>query len=85
VGLLRVGATSKPLGDRTACTDCAVTERFALKTKYFYNQENLESFRAEYAEMPFYEQAMENKLLTGGSVVTTLLIVVGLLIIGGII
>ena len=67
------------------CTGCAVTERFALKTKYFYNQENLESFRAEYAEMPFYEQAMENKLLTGGSVVTTLLIVVGLLIIGGII
>jgi len=35
--------------------------------------------------MPFYNKAMENKLLTGDSVVTTLLIVVGLIIIGGII
>jgi len=35
--------------------------------------------------MPFYKQAMENTLLAGGSVIMTLLIVVGLLIIGGII
>jgi len=34
--------------------------------------------------MLFYEQAMENKVLAGGSVVTMLLIVVGLLIVGGI-
>jgi hypothetical protein len=76
--------TERLTGD-PVCTGCAITERFALKTKYFYNEEYLESFRAEYAEMPFYKKAIENKLLTGGSVVTTLLIVVGLLIIGGII
>jgi restriction endonuclease Mrr len=60
-----------------------VTDRFALKTKYFYDEENLEAFRKEYAEMPLHEKAMENKLLTSGSVVATLLLVVGLLVIGG--
>jgi restriction endonuclease Mrr len=67
------------------CTGCAVTERFALKTKYFYDKENLETFREEYDAMPLYEKAMENKLLAGGSVVATLLLVIGLLVIGGII
>ncbi len=67
------------------CTGCAVTERFALKRKYFYDEENLGAFRKEYAEMPLHEKAMENKLLAGGSVVATLLLVVGLLVIGGII
>jgi len=67
------------------CTDCAVTERFALKTKYFYDKENLETFREEYDAMPLHEKAMENRLLAGGSVVATLLFVVGLLVIGGII
>ena len=76
--------TERLTGD-PVCTGCAITERFALKTKYFYNEENLDSFRAEYAEMPFYEQAMENKLLAAGSVVATLLIVVNLLTIVGLI
>ncbi|WP_123624235.1 restriction endonuclease [Halorubrum sp. CSM-61] len=67
------------------CTGCAVTERFALKTKYFYDEENLETFREEYDAMPLHEKAMENKLLAGGSVVVTLLLIVGLLVIGGII
>jgi len=67
------------------CTGCAVTERFALKMKYFYDEDNLEAFREEYAAMPLHEKAMENKLLAGGSVVATLLLVVGLLVIGGII
>ena len=62
-----------------------MTERFALKTKYFYDEENLDAFREEYAAMPIHEKAMENKLLAGGSVVATLLLVVGLLVIGGII
>jgi hypothetical protein len=35
--------------------------------------------------MPLHEKAMENKLLAGGSVVVTLLIVLGILVIGGII
>ena len=67
------------------CTGCAVTERFALKTKYFYDEDNLEAFREEYADMPLHEKAMENKLLVGGSVVATLLLIIGLLAIGGII
>ena len=62
-----------------------MTERFALKTKYFYDEENLEAFREEYAAMPIHEKAMENKLLAGGGVVATLLFVIGLLVIGGII
>jgi len=49
------------------CTGCAVvTERFALKTKYFYDEQNLKAFREEYAAMPLHEKAMENKLLAGG-------------------
>ena len=67
------------------CTGCAVTERFALKTKYFYDEENLEAFREEYAAMPLHEKAMENKPLVGGGLVATLLVVVGLLVVTGVI
>jgi len=67
------------------CTDCAVTERFALKTKYFYSAENLEAFREEYAAMPIHRKAMENKPLVGGGFVATLLVIVGLLVVGGVI
>ncbi|EMA06168.1 restriction endonuclease (plasmid) [Haloarcula marismortui ATCC 33800] len=73
------------LEDEPVCTGCAVTERFSLKTKYFYNKENLEAFREEYAEMGLHEKAMENKLLAGGGVVVTLLVVVGLLVTSGVI
>ena len=66
------------------CTGCAATKRFILKTKYFYDEENLEAFREEYADMPIYEKAMENKWLAGGSVVTMLLFLISLLVIGGI-
>jgi restriction endonuclease Mrr len=67
------------------CTGCAVTERFALKTKYFYDEDNLSTFREEYAEMPLHEKAMENKLLVGVSVVVMLLLIIGLLVVGGVI
>jgi restriction endonuclease Mrr len=67
------------------CTGCAVTERFALRTKYFYDQENLETFREQYAEMPIHERAMENKPLVGGGVVATVLLVVTLLVSAGVI
>jgi restriction endonuclease Mrr len=66
------------------CTGCAVTERFALRTKYFYDEENLEAFREEYAAMPIHEKAMENTLLVGGGIVTTLLVILGLLVISGV-
>ena len=48
------------------CTGCAVTESFAYRTKYFYDESNLEQFRETYAEMPVYEKAMENPPLVGG-------------------
>jgi len=62
------------------CTGCAVTERFALKTKYFYDEDNLETFREEYAAMPIHEKAMENTLLVGAVVAT--LLIVGALVVG---
>jgi restriction endonuclease Mrr len=67
------------------CTGCAVTERFALKTKYFYDEQNLEAFREEYAEMPLHERAMENKPLVGGGILTALLVILGLLVTFGVI
>jgi len=45
---------------------CDVAERFALKTKNFYDKGNFEAFRKEYADMPIYEKAVENTLLAGG-------------------
>jgi restriction endonuclease Mrr len=57
------------------CTGCAVTERFALKKKYFYDEENLEEFRTEYAEMPAHEKAMENKPLVGVATVAAIVLV----------
>ena len=67
------------------CTGCAVTERFALKRKYFYDEDSLEAFREEYGDMPLHRKAMENKLLAGGSAIAILLLLVGLLTIGGLV
>jgi restriction endonuclease Mrr len=68
------------LENEPICTGCAVTDRFALRTKYFYDETNLETFREEYAEMPLYRKALENTALAGGSVVVTLLVLFGLLV-----
>jgi len=59
------------------CTGCAVTDRFAFKTKYFYDEENLEAFRTEYQQMPIYEKAQENVPLTAGIIILTLLLILG--------
>jgi restriction endonuclease Mrr len=67
------------------CTGCAVTERFALKTKYFYDEENVEAFREEYAQMAIHEKALENTPLVGAVVVATLLLLGGILVAGGVI
>jgi restriction endonuclease Mrr len=61
------------------CTGCAVTERFALATKYFYDRENLEAFRREYEEMPVHEKAMENPPLVAVSAVFAALAVLAVL------
>jgi restriction endonuclease Mrr len=73
------------LEDEPVCTGCAVTDRFALKTKYFYDEANLEAFRDEYAAMPLHKKAMENVFLAGGGVVATLVTIIALLAIGGVI
>jgi restriction endonuclease Mrr len=66
------------------CTGCAVTERFAFKTKYFYDDENRVTFREEYDAMPFYEKAQENTALAVGATAVAVLVVLGaLLSIGG--
>jgi len=67
------------------CTGCAVTERFALKTNYFYDERNLRTFREEYAAMPVYEKALENKPLAAGGLLVLLVVVVGLLGVAGLI
>jgi restriction endonuclease Mrr len=65
------------------CTGCAVTERFALKTKYFYDEANRDAFAEEYAEMGVHEKAMENVPLTvGGGVVLLVLLVVAAVSLG---
>jgi restriction endonuclease Mrr len=56
-----------------------------LKTKYFYDDQNLETFRAEYDEMPLHRKALENKPLTGGGLLATVLAVVGMLVAAGVV
>ncbi len=67
------------------CTGCAVTERFALKTKYFYDDDNLETFRDEYAAMPVHQKAMENKSLTASAALLLIVSIVGILVSTGVI
>jgi restriction endonuclease Mrr len=72
------------LEDTPICTGCAVTERFAFKTKYFYDEANRNTFREEYEAMPFYEKVMENTLLAIGTVGVVVLILLGVFLsIGG--
>jgi restriction endonuclease Mrr len=65
------------------CTGCAVTEQFAFKTKYFYNEENLETFREEYAAMGPHQKAMENPLLAGGVLLLGIVVITGILVVIG--
>lgn len=55
------------------CTDCAVTERFALRKRYFYHEANRETFREEYEQRPLHRQLLENKPLIVG--ITTVFII----------
>jgi restriction endonuclease Mrr len=57
------------------CTGCAVTERFALRRKYFYDEANRDSFREDYEAMPAHEKAMENPPAVAATVVGVLLVV----------
>ncbi len=72
-------ATERLEGD-PVCTGCAITGRFALKTKYFYDEANREAFREEYAAMAPHEKAMENPYLVGTVAVVVALIAVGVFV-----
>ncbi|WP_053948152.1 restriction endonuclease [Halolamina sediminis] len=65
------------LEETPVCTGCAVTERFAFKTKYFYDETNRDAFREQYEAMPFYEKAMENTPLAVGAVVFVVIVLLG--------
>jgi restriction endonuclease Mrr len=67
------------LEETPVCTGCAVTERFAFKTKYFYDEANRDAFREEYETMPFYEKAKENTWLVVSAVVFAVLVLLGVL------
>ena len=75
--------TERLTGD-PVCTGCAVTGRFALKTKYFYDEENLDAFREAYSEMGPLEKATENPTVAGGGLLVVLILVgVTLFLLGG--
>jgi len=67
------------LEETPVCTGCAVTKRFAFKTKYCYDEANRDSFQEEYEAMPFYEKAMENTRLAVSVVVLVVLVLLGVL------
>ena len=71
--------------DEPICTGCAVTERFALKQKYFYDEQNLEAFREQYADMAIHEKAMENPLLALGGVVVLVLLITLFFVVSGVV
>ncbi len=56
------------------CTDCAVTERFALRKRYFYDEDNRGQFRHEYEQRPLHRQLLENKPLIAGVILVIALV-----------
>ena len=85
-GAIACGSHTKTerLEQEPICTGCAVTERFALKTKYFYDEENLETFRTEYDDMALHQKAMENLWLVGGGVIATVLTILAMIVSAGV-
>ena len=67
------------------CTGCAVTERFFLRRKYFYDDENLETFRKQYEAMPLHRKALENRPLVAGAVLLVALVVLSTVVSTGVV
>ena len=67
------------------CTGCAVTERFFLRRKYFYDRENLETFREQYEAMRLHRKALENRPLVAGAVLLVALVVLAALVSVGVV
>lgn len=55
------------------CTDCAVTGRFALRKRYFYDKNNRETFREEFEQRPLHKKVLENKPLIVGSAIVAII------------
>lgn len=55
------------------CTECGVTERFFLRKRFFYNEENLREFRKEFEEKPVYGKAVENKPLIATALIAMII------------
>lgn len=60
------------------CASCAVTDEVFFQTKYFYSEENRQTFRDEFEELPVYRQALENPQLVS-TVAGILLLLVAVL------
>ncbi|WEL19768.1 Restriction endonuclease [Candidatus Nanohalococcus occultus] len=58
----RLNIKEERLNHSPICKHCSETERFMLRQKHFASQENLENFRENYKELPFYRKVLENKL-----------------------
>ncbi|MDS0293839.1 restriction endonuclease [Halogeometricum luteum] len=54
------------------CTGCAVSDRFALRKRFFYDEENLATFREQYEDRPVHMKAMENKPMVASTVAMVL-------------
>jgi len=67
------------------CTGCAVTERFALKMKYFYDEGQPRGVPRGIRRNATPREGDGEQVTRWRGVVATLLLVVGLLVIGGII
>lgn len=85
-GSINCGSHTKTerLEQAPVCTGCAVTDRFAFRTKYFYSEANRDTFAEEYDEMPIYEKAQENVPAAVGAAVGVFAIIVLLLVQTGI-
>lgn len=52
------------------CTECAVTDRFGLRKRFFYDEDNCETFREEYDQFSLLQKLLENKpVIVGGMLV----------------
>lgn len=58
------------------CTECAVTERFGLRKRFFYDTDNCETFREDYEQFALHQKLRENTPVLVGC----MLVVIGVLI-----
>ncbi|WP_330633593.1 restriction endonuclease [Halocatena halophila] len=61
------------------CTECAVTGRFALRKRFFYDKENMEQFREEFEQYSPHKMILENRPAIIGFVLVVLVALIYLL------